>query len=499
MEIQWNKLKETADQESGFQFSPPPGEAISTRVSWKDRYWSSVLSGGVTTLLVSVVLMAWMSKDALSLAAVLGSAPLIAWFCRPLTTRKGVGSVGRLTLTLPLLLVFSATAMLLPTVGLYFSHGDPLHKEILAFVFQRNLESVLSWPAVLSVALLVTLCGRSLHKAGETRPWLEPSASSKFSLGWRTVVLLGAALTLVWLQSQTVLREDEKAWLTEQEAFYQSRPFRTFPPKSEEEFWRQQIVALNNGRDYSLLLIKDHPPLDREELDAAESYMFRALPSESLSAYDRSLAMLEFVQINLQLRPNGNRAYLDKVLKELVKLVTESDFNQEQLASLKSRTHEVSQEVFDRSTELNQEVYRDLWAENEDFELSIGWYSPESVLSWQPEKKMGWTYNGVAPPTSMYVLGMEMNWSPTRWLKRYQQVQMTREWLESREELTGLTVAQQVSNLGQRRESLQQLDTRERRFWDSLEREDQVTRESELLQQAQAVLESRLQGSEAVK
>ena len=78
--------------------------------------------------------------------------------------------------------------------------------------------------------------------------------------------LLSVALALAWLHSQTYLTKSERAWVSEQEKFYQSRPFRTFPEKSESDFWREQIVSVSEGRDYSLLLLKDHPPLDREEL-----------------------------------------------------------------------------------------------------------------------------------------------------------------------------------------------------------------------------------------
>ena len=493
MEIQWNQLKETADKEKGFRFTPPPGEAMAARVGWKDRFWGAMLSGSIPALLMSIALMAWMSQNALSLAALVGAAPLLAWFCLPLMRRGATVSLWRVLWTLPLLLVMSSTAMLLPTVGQYTSHGDPLHKEVLVATFQTNLESVLSWPAILTILALTLALTTLASKPQEARPWLEPRPARRISLAWRAMSLLSVALALAWLHSQTYLTKSERAWVSEQEKFYQSRPFRTFPEKSESDFWREQIVSVSEGRDYSLLLLKDHPPLDREELDAAESYLFRALPGNGLSPYERCLAMLDFVQINFQLRPNGNRAYLDRVLAELVGLVGESTLTADQLQKIQARLEEVKDELFERSRELDQEAYRDLWAETDEFDQAIGWYSPYSVMSWQRERKMGWTYNGVSPATGLRVLSWELDWSPTIWLKHYQQTQMTREWLNVREEISELTVPQQVAYLGQLCDSMPQPDTRERRFWDSLRNENQVTLERDLIEQALNTLARRLQ------
>ena len=383
-------------------------------------------------------------------------------------------------------------AMLLPTVGQYVSHGDPLHKEVLASTFQTNLESVLSWPATLTILVLALALTALTSKTQEERPWLEPLPDRRISLAWRAMTLLSVGLLLAWLHAQTYLTESERAWVSEQENFYQDRPFRTFPEKSESEFWREQVVSLSEGRDYSLLLLRDHPPLDHEELEAAESYLFRALPGVGLSPYERCLAMLDFVQINLQLRPNGNRAHLDRVLTELLALVSDSNLTFEQLHKIQARLEEVKGELFHRSRELDQEAYRDLWAETDESDQAIGWYSPYSVMSWQRERKMGWTYNGVSPATGLKILNWELNWSPTIWLKRYQQTMMTREWLNVREEISELTVPQQVSLLGQRCDSIPQPDNRERRFWDSLRNENQVTLERDLMEPALRTMNQRL-------
>lgn len=499
MEIQWSQLKETADRETGFRFTPPPGEAIATRVGWKDRLWSALLSGSIPALLISAALMTWMSQNALSIAGLVGAAPLLAWFCRPLMGRGSTLSISGLLWTLPLLVVMSSTAMLLPTVGHYFSHGDPLHKEVLVSTFQSNLESVLSWPAVLTILALTLFLAALASKLQEVRPWLEPLPPTRTAIAWRVMAILGAGLVLAWLHSQTVLTDSERAWVNAQEKFYQSRPFRAVPQTSESDFWQEEINSVAEGRDYSLLLLKDHPALDKVEAEAAESYFFRGLSGDGLSRYERCLVMLDFVQINLQMRPNGNRANLDRVLTELNRLVEDSSLTREQLETLDARFKDVESELFERTKELDQEAYRDLWAENEEFDQPIGWYSPETIMSWQRERQMGWTYNGVSPETGLKVLSWELDWSPTVWLKRYQQTMLTREWLRVREEISNLTLAQQLSSLGVRRDSLVQPDTRERRFWHSLQRENQVTAERELAEQALKTLEKRLQSPTEVQ
>ena len=495
MKVQWDGLKKRADEKEGFSFTAPAGEAIPTRVGWKDRLGESVLSGGLPTLLLFLSLLGWMGSGASSLVAVVAAAPLLVWFCRPLLTRNGVAAFPQTIAMLPLLILLAAGAMLLPTVGRYQAKGDPLHAEILAVVFQDNLESVLSWPAFLWVLGLLGGLWLWVRRVGSSSPWLQPGNTSRASLVWRVTLLVLLSAAAVVLHGRASLSDREQAWLSEQESFYQTRPFRNLPAQSQDDFWRSRVEALVQGRSIEVPSLAEHAPTSLEEVEAAEACFSRTIMDESVAPYPRSRALLDRVKLHLRLRPNGNRAFLHRNLEELVRLVGQSELSVEQLEEIRVRVDELEDEFFERTRELDQEAYRHLWVEGTKLESdrTIGWHSSEEILSWQEEKKIDWSYNGVSRPTPLQVFGYSLDWSPTIWLERFQRAELTREWVRVRKEIAHLSLPEQLAALGARRDAPGLLDDRSHRFWDSQLREDQVSLERSLVQNVRAALQARLQ------
>lgn len=490
--MDWSKIRTEADQQVGFRFAPPSGESMPTRVGAKDNLLLMVSNGSLPLLLCLSILTGWLADTPADIAAMVGGVPLLVWFLRPLFTARGRWEPLATGIAFPVLTLVSSALMLLPVVGFYRIHGDPIHPEVLAVRLQDNLESGLTWQALGSFILSLLLLRYLQRRIDRNSPWIEAARAGKFALAWRAAVLTVVFLILVAVGYQTRLSPAEKTWLEKNNRVYTSRPYHALSRNGHDQYWQKRIRAQVKGAPYEPLRLADHPPTSQWELDAASSYMFRGFHAGE-DPMVQSETFADYMLLTLKLRPNGNRAYLEPKLDDLLALLSEASLSIAQLQQLKLEFETVKAELFTREEELDLEAYRTLWTEDRDPERAIGWYSPEEVFSWQPGRKSGWTYNGITKARGLVAFGGEYDWSPTRWLKRYQQVKLTRRWLKVREEVEVLSPSEQRQRFESLRDSLGHLDSREREFWDSQSRENQVVGEAERLQRVLEILESRIQ------
>ena len=104
-------------------------------------------------------------------------------------------------------------------------------------------------------------------------------------------------------------------------------------------------------------------------------------------------------------------------------------------------------------------------------------------------------YKGTARPENLRAFGLEFTNSPTRVLKDYQQLSLTRQWLGLREEILQLPLEKQLQKLIELRDQLGHLDSREQQFWNSQYHENRVGKELELLEGLEQLLTLRLESS----
>lgn len=490
MSIDWDEFKDTADEGARFHFKPPTGESIPTRVSLKDWLLSTVFNGTTPLFILSVVVTACMAKGAQDWAALLGVVPLFVWFSGRLLNFGGRWRPWIAALSYPFLLLASAAAMVLPTIGRYQVQGDPIHAEILVLRLQENLESGLTWPALF--LYLGVLLGALAVESYFTRrsPWLEAEPAPKSSIAWRVLVVFSL---LAWggiLHSKGHLSTAEKAWLMEMEQLHAARPFRTLTESTEPGFWQKQIQAQSDGAPYRVLSLSEHPPTSQQELEAADSYFSRGIFSD-LKLLDRVDVFQTYATLALQKRPNGNREYLAKKIHSLASEIEKETLDLSQLEQIRLHLDPLKNELFSRPLELDFEAYRTLWIRTQETERAIGWFSPEEIRSWQPGPKKDWHYNGVTQAKGLRAFGQTLTWSPTIWLREYQRVQLTRQWIHEREVLEKMPLAQQLQRLEELRDGLGHLDSREFQFWDSQLRENQITGEFQALEKTLKALEAR--------
>lgn len=511
----------TAADDSGLEWVPSEVKTEQQdQITFLDKLVLSCLDGVLPT--VCLALVAYIASGFAGKPVVLGGTVLMSilmgWFFAPLSRNDSGASPRRLlALGLPVWLCAMITE-LVPEMMTLGVEGNPIHLELLAVSFQRNLEQALSLGSMVLFSGVWLLLAGSVFWLRRSHPWLDGTPRQR-RVQLPRVVLLAALVAIVgvgmlWGPN---LNSEEKTWRQEMKVVYESRPFHNLPATSEDTYWSDRLTGWRDSYKAKLgdrkvtftpvqgglkrldnnlseeefdelarqqdvdLDFEAHPITSRAELEAAQDYLF-GIAGRHPREVDIAFSKFE---LHVKDRPANVWTFIEERMADriLPRLVKES-VTLAQCERWLKRVRELAQATPDRLREADLVAYRRLWGEPDKSHIS-----EQTKWSWQhhlrgEELPIGnmTDYLANPQPTDLKAFGRTWHWSPTRLLALYQRTQLTREWVQMRKsELEQTTLVRRLES-----EPLARSARGE--FWFDLLRRDRATEELRWYQTAEVVL-----------